>query len=63
MNQLSGMTLTTRRRAAFHQRELMPAQLMHRPTAAQQQLKHPGDEGAEYKTATAGIQYLSSVRW
>jgi hypothetical protein len=36
MNQLSGMTLTTRHRAAFHHSELMPAQLLaHRPTAAQ----------------------------
>jgi hypothetical protein len=34
MNQLSGMTLTTRHRAAFHLSELMPAQLVHRPTAA-----------------------------
>jgi sugar phosphate isomerase/epimerase len=27
------------------------------------QLSHPGDEDAEYKTATAGIDYLRNVRW
>jgi sugar phosphate isomerase/epimerase len=27
------------------------------------QLSHPGDEDAEYKTAKAGIDYLSAVRW
>ena len=27
------------------------------------QLSHPGDEGAELKTAKAGIDYLSSVSW
>jgi sugar phosphate isomerase/epimerase len=27
------------------------------------QLSHPGDEDAEFKTAKAGIDYLSDVRW
>jgi sugar phosphate isomerase/epimerase len=27
------------------------------------QLSHPGDEDAEFKTARAGIHYLSTVRW